>query len=603
MSLAKYNGITISDVLIESVDQETIFDNEGGVDPIYLLVRVTFNGVVRPGYEGDLSQLGVHYAGPLATELKRLQRRLNQPRRNFELQVGGLSYLSVSPAMREPKIKNPITAETTDVNNGPRTKVRINKVISGHSVHITMQVECAIVTCDSASASTPSSIDKEGVGNLPYTNLRFWMADDVDQHWYTTRTFHGRLRIGSKLTSPLLLRGFVIPLLQSGFLRQAQSYREDPSGLELEFTIVDQEVFSIPPSSAITWTGRHEIMSNDGVSMSAIASVQLTGTRTDDRRLMIGQSIRLLDRKLFLIDRRNLGTVKALIEYFSLSYEFHQNTVTTSVRVYYPISAGETTGTNALDLFGIFDVDNELGAVPTLPREGHDRVTARQPPNFPLNSLTGIFNSVMQNPCLIGVLEQGYIVPSPKDDGKSPNTPTPDTNYSNDEPLPPAYDGEYDTSHAFSQYLFYRISSKTIVDTGVIRLPIAGTPPDFRSKKTAASTTAFQLHQGDSSRLITIEAERLGDHPSLPSPVSFTDQNGIAHTLITSAITPVGPLLSPDRRTWIFRDQMKVYYELSRPPFVHEIRGNSVPYDSSNILQSYLPAEMFESPTGPRAIA
>jgi hypothetical protein len=590
MSVLVYNGVSIRNTQLESLEQETQYDEEGGVDPSHVQIRLSVRGIIRvidsPEESATTQTLGkwlIRNDKHLGEAYRSIQAKLTQPRRNLAYYVDDAAndlWFDIRPAVvaralsvssetvrNYPGVMPPL--EFRDIANGPRPKMFINKIIGSTMMHVTFQVTANVLLCD----ENAGSIDR------PYVYLRFRVVDDIDEHWYVTRATTGRLRVYDRSHNPHEFRRFVLPNLLPNFTRKEMRFEESADGLTLIFSIVDQQQYSLPPAPGITWKGDHTLEVSDGVTLRSRINLSITGPPSNrfaeegpEGEIFIGGSRELLGLVTrLIIDKAELFAsfrdARILVDHFSIGYQFHANEVRASISILYTNSPDDKV------LFNLIDFQNQpLGLPPLLGGISDVEQLSRQ--KAPRNSVSLPFTAAIQTVCAPGgpLAFQSPVDVIPQFDPsiESQTYPIP---WNGNSPLAP-----YDSDHARKQrgvYLYYKLSSELLVNSGTIRLPLS------RQLPFGVTSKSFQLHAPFVGRIIRVQGERSGSRCELPKPLSFTDAFGIEHDMITYQLESSAPKLNADGKINLmtFHDEMTIFYQLSREPAVEEIRGSTLPYD------------------------
>jgi len=126
-----------------------------------------------------------------------------------------------------------------------------------------------------------------------------------------------------------------------GFLRESSQYRIDPSGLAIEYRIVDKEVFKRPPFPAYKADGAYrETTTRGGAYRSAEVWVRLRGDKFTNQADLLLTAIRLCAGKLaareaqLLTDTRLDGTQPGftILEYGEAEVKMFENEVSFRLR-------------------------------------------------------------------------------------------------------------------------------------------------------------------------------------------------------------------------------------------------------------------------------
>lgn len=535
----EYNGIPIYNVLTEGINQELVRDPTG-VDPLYVQVTVDVTGIVYTASSVTAiglpaSRYGVGLAGGFTGAIDDLM----QPRRRFIMTVGGVNLFDVVAGHVEPGVPNPnagdvIPIERTDVNHGPTTSVKLLQFVSANTAKIQFRVVMALPYCD-----------RQGQAPGGIINMRFWIAEDINgEDWTTERTYHGRLRVRHMGHNVLmeLRNNFVFPPVVDGFVRKRIGLAQSPNGLELEFTIVDQELWAVPPFPATFWDGFHRVSSSvpEAAILDSEMFLHLKAEKTTPKRQLFNVASKILQAKLHLKDM--IFKKQVMITHMDFQDKLPRNEITASVRVKILIE-------NQF-LIGIWG--EELGKpIPLANYNKEQSHIGRQ-----TASLKGLFLAILQDPCHPALQ---YGIPTGK---KITQQALRDTQVIDQGTLDPA-DSQLHSDEATQGgfYNFYRLNSTTHTNTGRIQLPYG------KSSSGSSATAVFlNVHKPISRRTVIIEAERLEAWPTLPDPdEQFVGLSGsITHWPLSWKMSPLAPQLSVDGRKSLFKIYAEYEYGLDK---------------------------------------
>lgn len=580
----EYNGITIHDVLTDEVLQEIVYDKTG-VDPIGIRVTVTVTGYVHLAVQ---EQIGIKGSGSLASSMQDVQAMLLVPRRTFNMSVGGQTWLTCSPYAVE-RCSNypegvrgrPSHSGYWDIENGPRPSLRVIGIVGQHS----MKIKFGIVYCRSICQEPDAARDFKGL-----LHMRFWIVDDIDcTTWMLTRTYQGRLRFygnspqveGSPAHQNLIARAFAIPPLQWGFQRKRISINEDPSGLEAEFQVVDQEVWAVAPAPAIDWEGHFEVtIPYGGVTCESECRVTLRGGKMTPKWHLLRLAMQILDAKL----RLSAVPIRYIPMVMSFSEPLNANEVTGYARVKH---LGQTNTSAPLTL-NVFAANATTWFKPFPPvGPGSLNVSGLAPGThspyhfehgfqgsspdgattvmWAPNSLVGLLLPALQVPCCPIWLSNnvaGY-APSPGYDGQQyqPEQGT-ETQIAQSPVEPSPGSNDYNESHREWWYWNTRLTSRYQSWTGLGAFPRAVASTD----STHATLSLVRMHAPCQFRQVRLEFTRANQWPELPKPKEqWTDNNGIVHTLLDWKLAPNAASQGADGKADVRSVAMLMNYALSRP--------------------------------------
>lgn len=543
---AIYNGIALRDVLTESIDQ-TVVPDSTGVDPLYVRVEVTFSATAWLTDTAYNWGIGMHPS--LAQGFNAIIAKLMQPRRAFRYIVAGQTLINCVPAYNRPGIPNPVKfrLEGSDINNGPIPSVRIQNIISGQTARVQMKVICHMGMCDSPSM---------GANTHGIINLRYWIGEDINgEDWTTLRTYSGRLRVAhAGVNVHQALRSWlVIPPLQTGFWRKSIRLHQAPNGLELDFTVEDQELYAQAPWPATSWDGEHMVSSPyaGGAIAESELRIQLKGEKTTDKKDLFSLATKILDNKLHLFDMQN--EKRTFLLYAAYRDKLKHNHIEAVARIRH---VGKKADWKLWNVPG-----RGLGEPLTL--DQYNKEVSK--PGKQTATLVGLFAQRLQDAC--------HPAKMPQECGNLKTevyhivcTDVPEETQGMLTPYEPDYSPRHLDEGAYTDYT---ISSEIKHKTGMVDLPVGDTSGGS-GVNSNSTILAVPLHQGWARREVRISAERLNAWPEVPDWGDFVDSNDIAHTVLDHRPIPAAPCLSADGKKSLYRIDQELLFSLSRPPRIGE---------------------------------
>ena len=517
MSEITYNGVTLQDVLTQSVNQEPIYDQPGGVDQIYVkttvTVQFTFHTVTG-------ANLGYDTGTNLASGTESVLRLLNTNRRRFTMTIGGVTLFDVVPSATEPNVT--ISGNTQDIDNGPRPSCKIDEINGIGIARGTFTVVLAVPSC-----GTPTDI----------VNLRWWTGDDVDSNWYTTRTITGRLRVANKDIGPHAMRGLIFPPLQKGFRRDKMTFTEDPNGLALDFTITDLEVYRSAPGPASTWRGNHRISSQvpGATVVESEASVELNGAHDVHQTDLILLGVKIIDTKLQL-QQQGIGgggdsaeKARAMVMFYAIDAAMGENRVQLICRIKH--YGKDTEGFNLFNQVG-----PQFGQPlpPDISADGtsYDPLVSRLLPGATA-PLTTIMVNKLQTPCSPATMENAFDTRVERNPSATKGDGEPPEVEADIKPIPPEEDPVGATAeHKEAPYLNYRTTTIIAKKSNGAVMSIAD------DTSTSAVDAAFvRFGASVTKRYVYVTATRLSKKPEMPDPLNeFQDSKGKVYFLLDSVV-------------------------------------------------------------------
>lgn len=293
MSIVTYNGITLPYPLHSDFRMETIYD-DSGTDRVYTKIDATVQCIINQAYFSQISSaIDPAFGANIAQATKWIRYQLLQPRKGFSVKVGGQELL---PA-RQSKNQGD---RTVDAKNGPQPQSCVLTKLSDNTFLMTFKI---IAHYGEAYANVESAINGTGKDGNPIINCRWSETQEIDQEGYSKRTRDGTMILRSdnaeRQTIDIFREQFAVVGIPIGFVRKVASYTVDKSGLGMSFHLEDQEVYLMPPFPAYTARGwYHETTSRMGANRFGECQVELTGSKTSDKALLLEVAYIIVSKKL-----------------------------------------------------------------------------------------------------------------------------------------------------------------------------------------------------------------------------------------------------------------------------------------------------------------
>ncbi len=391
----------------------------------------------------------------------------------------------------------------------------------------------------------------------------------------------GRVRTTSIKSNPSSFRHLVVPPLPRGFRLVGAKFVQDPSGLEMAYTITQRKEHAAPPSPAISWSGKHEVSTVRGGIADSRVALTLTGAPDVNRRLLIGAAIVAAEARLGPVTRslEELGKQGVALESITVVDYFDRPIVDLAIHIRHTQTDSQGTAAGIPPEFG-----NHLAI------SGYDPKVWPQPKTFAPDSLSSAFQQYLIDPCL-GPFDSGSQA------GTSPaaskNTPNPgrtasETFVIEGNPNVGSYEGKlssYRTRVSAEMrenlYTYYTIKNRYTTRGRRVALPIAkAVDASGQDVEGGPSVKIIGLSPGICHRIVHIMAEQVGKYPRVPAPEDIAAD--IPQYLIDYDTVPHAPELLPDGASQLFRIEAKYTYALERPPQVNEsIPVGALPIDTT----------------------
>jgi hypothetical protein len=256
-----YNGVSLSDIQSERIEQESVRD-PSGTDQLFTLFRITVRAIVYPG----LSPAGVG-ENP-GDAVARVRHMLLQPRQSLTYTTpDGAVLVQAGPG--------------NDAANGP-TPIGIPVVtpVTAGSLLVDYTVECHLTDCGAA-------------GNREFLSLRWTEVVTIDEMWRTVKQRNGTLIVRTGV-DPDALRFRVTPGVPQGFRRESSRYELNETNLTVRFAFTDRELMRPPPAPALRLRGRQvESTPMPGALRHGEIMLQLDGPKGVNPREMLNAAIRI----------------------------------------------------------------------------------------------------------------------------------------------------------------------------------------------------------------------------------------------------------------------------------------------------------------------
>lgn len=306
-----YNGVEIERALTTSWNEVVQYD-EAGVNMLGSKITMTFEGTVT-----SASLLGYpdtpHTTIPAPTSgqplpenvaynyrLNNVLRLLEMPRQTLEVYDdanGALIFAAYSADYFSSDSKASEEAKRNmDVDNGPKPRnVQVVQQVRNYA-RVSFTVDVMKIRClGGETGETP-------LGNDPTQGFvvsnRCWTDESLDEAFYITRTFTGRLRISDPRRSVHFYRDVYYPPLEVGFYRQSVRFSESEDGLSLNYSITDKQRRTAAPypCTKIDGSAKYTVV-NMGQAIYDV-EVSAVGAPYAPKQALVTRVLDLLGRKV-----------------------------------------------------------------------------------------------------------------------------------------------------------------------------------------------------------------------------------------------------------------------------------------------------------------
>lgn len=364
MSVVVYNGVTLPYAYATDFRQSAAYDDMGNTDRAYMRIDATYQCVIHTNYlAGMLQGGGLKSTTNPADLMKQLRYRLLTPRRRLSITFNGTELIP----------QNNLEGQV-DSRNGPQPQACQIFPLSDTTFLLTWSVVAHYwETQDQANQNSQTNEGSEKDNN-PVLYNRWSETAAIDNENYTVRTRRGKFVIrsdnyGGKIADEIRAQMAVVGV-PPGFLRRSSSYTVDPSGLALEYELVDREVFKLPPPPAFDADGEYtETTTNGGATRHCEVWCKLRGDKTTSQAALITTCVTVCTAKLgaegagtTLGANGQLGPIgqRGMLEYGIVRVKLYENEVFCHLRVRTDprwVTAGGTPATATYNYKGIAGID------------------------------------------------------------------------------------------------------------------------------------------------------------------------------------------------------------------------------------------------------
>jgi len=601
----EYNGIKLTGVITRGYDAEIQYDAGSQTDLIGEKIRFTWEGYVHVQnvtsapvatlFGPNNNSAPSTWAPSLADHL---QKMLSTPRQALRVSVTDTATgLDTVFFECNPAIGSFVGKVNTDVNNGPRPlAVNVTKIVADKLFRVSFAIEVMKSFCANGDgqAITPANI---------VINNRWAVSESLDMNYFTTRTIRGRIRFSNSINSPHVYKAICVPSLEPGFARISLDFDALENGLEATYTVVDRQVHTAAPWPCTKFNATHEEATEEALSFTSTMTVNCEGDPSTNKVELFMRAAQICDARLNFLTEK--GDSKFFIEYAAMTdYIGERNQVAMIVRLrrYDPNVSGFIA-----NLFSK-QMGKPLELAPLANAEGnsgeYNANYSRVPDPWGYNAdgerdpravVKFFSHCYLQSPCMGNkVVWRGDSYP-PKQASKekAPEDKTTISGATVSE-LPSSDGTLVNSDHTRAIYISAKMSSRYVFDGRTAFLGLAW-PAD-------PSVTAIpvQLGAGKARRIITFDAERVGDWPLVPAPLNTYADGEIAAALIDWWVEPMPTNLSPDTTKRLFRVAAHYVYGLSRIPNDNEtLRTGVLPFTALTQADNKFSPNSYSTAVGP----
>lgn len=311
MSVLTYNKVSLPFTYTTQFEQSDVYD-DSDTDRLYTKYQISVSAVVNTAYAGIA---GVAGDTPAAMMIA-MRNKLMEPRKFLTFTVGGIDLIPSSGSTK---------GTGADMKNGPHPQYFNCTRLTNETFLVHYSIITHIYTGEDGKVAKNNAVSN-----------RWTETVDIDGRNYTTRTRSGKVvirancgSIADKLRFPMAVLG-----VPQGFLRVSSNYTISPDGLTLSYTVVDREVYRLPPAPAYQAEGEYtESTTNLGQVRWGQCRITLRGDKETDYAELLKVALGVCSGKLLTAGaERSKGGGFGKLEQFAVQVNLFDNVVTVQMR-------------------------------------------------------------------------------------------------------------------------------------------------------------------------------------------------------------------------------------------------------------------------------
>jgi hypothetical protein len=319
-----YNGVTLTRVETKKWQEDVQYD-ESGMNMLGSRVEMTFEGTITEssleGYaespHSEDAAIPPNVPVGVGKKIQYALRALEMPRANLIVYDDIQDAEPIFAAYAENGLteNSPIQNQLNmDVAGGPKPiSVRIVYIVNGYArVEITFVVNK--IRCLEGETTGGNSNNLNPRNGFVISN-RCWTDETIDENFYTTKKFTGRLRVSSANQSVLFYRQMFYPPLERGFYRESVNFSESEDGLTLNYTVTDKQRRNAAPYPATKVEGEVQYHSINSGTTFVAARVSMIGAPFAPKQALVARALEFIRIKIdsFTKDIFQTGTIQDFV--------------------------------------------------------------------------------------------------------------------------------------------------------------------------------------------------------------------------------------------------------------------------------------------------
>lgn len=319
-----YNGVILTRVETKKWQEDVQYD-ESGMNMLGSRVEMTFEGTITEssleGYaespHSEDAAIPPNVPVGVGKKIQYALRALEMPRANLIVYDDIQDAEPIFAAYAENGLteNSPIQNQLNmDVAGGPKPiSVRIVYIVNGYArVEITFVVNK--IRCLEGETTGGNSNNLNPRNGFVISN-RCWTDETIDENFYTTKKFTGRLRVSSANQSVLFYRQMFYPPLERGFYRESVNFSESEDGLTLNYTVTDKQRRNAAPYPATKVEGEVQYHSINSGTTFVAARVSMIGAPFAPKQALVARALEFIRIKIdsFTKDIFQTGTIQDFV--------------------------------------------------------------------------------------------------------------------------------------------------------------------------------------------------------------------------------------------------------------------------------------------------
>lgn len=293
MSLITYNSVFLPYPTFTQFDQTAMYE-PSNTDFYLSRFDIGVQCVINYNYLPLLMPSLIDGNGnPITTNPADIQniiyQKLMTPRSSLSMKFNGVDVVPSS-----------VGGGTPDAQNGPQPQSCKFLTMTNQSFILTWHCVAHYWINNLTGAASPLATNQAG---SPVLYNRWTETQDIDERNFSTRNRSGRFMIRSDnvegVSADFIRGNLAIVGVPDGFLRKSSQYIVDRSGLGIDYSVTDEEVFKKPPTPAFRASGKYtETTSVNGARRYGQVQLRLQGDKATPQSKLIETAIAVVSKKL-----------------------------------------------------------------------------------------------------------------------------------------------------------------------------------------------------------------------------------------------------------------------------------------------------------------